>query len=195
MTPVVGSLFQDYSLAMVKFVKSSLFLPRIDAVQAKIVSLVRNGTTGGGNSQNEITVNSNADAKGQQLFKPGHCILIQGSVGNDEQYVVLNVIGNVLILDKNYRRLMADQPAAQGTVKKTINVVFGNMDRAIAMIAQPLRNGSIDSPGAAVYLNENTYKVEKSRPVENYYLRRYKDNNGNTTRTAAVPPMQEWELT
>ena len=194
MTPVVGNLFQDYSLAIVKFVKSSLLLPRIDAVQSKIVSITRSGTTGGGNLQHEVVISSNLDTKGQQLFKPGHCVLIQGSIGNDEQYVVLNVVGNVLILDKNYRRLLADQPTAQGTIKKTINVVYGNMDRAIAMIAQPLRNGSIDSPGVAVYLNEPTYKIEKSRPVENYYLRRYKDNNGNTTRTAAVPPMQEWEL-
>jgi hypothetical protein len=203
-TPVVSNLFQDYSTAILNFTRSSLLIPRIDAVKANILSMTRKGTTGGGTLQNEIVVDNNVDANKQQLFRPGMCVLIQGTPNNNGQYVITNTINNVLIVDKNYKIFVADQPAVldtkgnstpNGTIKKCINVVYGNMDRAIAVIAQPLRNGTIDGPGAAVYLNECTHKMEKSRPVENYYLRRYKDNNGNTTRTSAVPPMQEYELT
>jgi hypothetical protein len=123
-----------------------------------------------------------------------------GSTANDEYYVIKTVVGNILVLDMEYRRLVSSEdftvivPANRPLVKRAINVVYANMERSVALIAQPLRNGTIDSPGISFYISDMQLTAEKSRPRENYYTRRYKDNNRNITSVAKVPPLLEYQV-
>jgi len=186
----VYPLFRDYSLSVKSWLQKITNIPRLSRIQYNIQKMTRLGTTGGGVNQHEIHVNNTLPQMSQ-----GHAIVVEGTPDNNEYYMIDKVVGNVLILDKNYKMIKAEQTTVVGTVKRTINVVYGNMEKAIAGIAQPLRNGLIDSPGISFYITDYQYKVEKSRPVENYYTRKYTDEDGNILKSAAVPPLQEYQLT
>jgi hypothetical protein len=195
MPNAVYPLFREYSLAIRDWIRQTVSLPRFDRYDEKIMKLVKNGTAGGGVSQSEIWLVNTT-----HQFKTGHPIQISGSTQNDEYYVISKVVGNILVLDLEYRRLVSSEdftaiaPTARPTVKRTINIVYANMDRSVALIAQPLRNGSIDSPGISFYISDVQFSPEKSRPHENYYTRRYKDNNRNITSVAKVPPLLEYQV-
>lgn len=187
-------LFREYSLAIRKWLRDNLSIPRLYRITGNIQSMTMRGTTDGGVNQHEITIDNNLDAWSRPLFKAGHPIRLEGTVANDEHYMVLKVVGNVVILDQKYKKLKSEQVGVGGLIRRVMNVIYGTMDRAIADIAQPLRNGTIDSPGIAFYISDYQYNVEKSRPVENYYTRRYKDNNNEITGVAAVPPLLEYQV-
>jgi hypothetical protein len=195
MPNVVYPLFREYSIAVREWLRQIVSLPRFDRYDEKIMKLIKNGTTGGGVNQSEIHLVDTAHD-----FKAGHPIKIIGSTQNDEYYVIKTVVGNVLILDIEYRRLIASEDFtaiaanSRPIVKRTINIVYANMDRSVALIAQPLRNGSIDSPGISFNITDVQFSAEKSRPHENYYTRRYKDNNRNITSVAKVPPLLEYQV-
>ena len=186
----VFPLFRDYSLAVKSWLQKVLDLPRLSRVQYNIQKMTKLGTTGGGVNQHEIHVNNTAPQ-----MSPGHAIVVEGSVDNNEYYMIEKVIGNVIVVDKNYKSLKSEQTGPGGIVKRTINVVYASMEKAIATVAQPLRGGLIDSPGVAFYVTDYQYKVEKSRPLEDYYTRKYTDADGNILKSAAVPPLQEYQLT
>lgn len=185
----VYPLFRNYSLAVRDWLREACTLPRFERYTKSIVSLTRAGTAGGGVNQSEIHLDTS-----EHRFKEGMTIQLVGTEVNDEYYNIEKVVDNVLILNQSYRRLRADQTVAQGEVKRAINIIYGNIERSIATIAQPLRNGLVDTPGISFYISDYQYRVEKSRPRENYYTRRYKDNNGNRVGVAAVPPLQEYQV-
>ena len=109
--------------------------------------------------------------------------------------MILSVSNNVLILDPAYRILIAEQPDEGGVVQQRINVYYADMEKAIATIASPLRNGQHDTPGVAYFISDYEYSVEKSRPRENYYIKRTKDNNtGTISGVNTVPPLQEYQV-
>lgn len=185
----VYPLFRNYSLAVREWLRDVCTLPRFERYKTEIEKITKVGTTDGGVNQHEVHLETD-----NHRFQDNHPIQLDGTEINDEYYVIKKVSGNVLILSQEYRRLRAEQVGSGGDAKRSINIIYGNMERSIASIAQPLRNGLIDSPGLSFYVSDYQYRVEKSRPVENYYTRRYKDNNGNRTGVAAVPPMQEYQL-
>jgi len=191
-------MFRDYNLATEKWLRDIVRIPRIDQTFATITKITRRGILGGGTNQLEVTIDSNTfELRGRQYikFKQGQNIELKGTLLNDEIYMILKVIDNTLILDPQYRILKAEQPDAGGTVYQRINVYYADMEKAIAMIASPLRNGTIDTPGVAYYIGDYTYNVEKSRPRENYYIKRTKDNNtGNVSGVNTVPPLQEYQV-
>lgn len=182
--------FRYYSLAVRDWLRANCSLPRFDRYQFNISSMTRTGTANGGVNQHEIHLDTDV-----HVFKPGHPIKVLDSLRNDEYYVVKDVFENILILDIEYKKLITDQTDSIGIVKRTINVVYANMDRAISLVAQPLREGLIDSPGIAFYISDYQYAIEKSRPKENYYTRKYKDNTtGGIVKSAAVPPLQTYQV-
>jgi len=194
----VYPVFRDYSLAIKSWLIDLFNLPRFDRIKYNIVSMTRSGTTDGGVNQHEIQIDVNmlllsSDAQ----FKAGHVVKVSGTTANDEQYLIKNISqsGDILILDENYRKIRSEQPNSMGSIKRSLNIVYANFQRSVATIAQPLRNGTIDTPGVSFFVNDFQYKIEKSRPRENYYTRKYKDNNsGAIIGVAAVPPLQEYEL-
>jgi hypothetical protein len=187
----VFPLFRDYSLAIRDWLRL-VHLPRFDRVDRVIKSLTINGTAGGGVGQHEIEIIPTAEAN---PFVAGHPIQITGTPTNDEYYTILNVVGNILILDQNYRKLKASQTVSQGHVKRVINVVYADFDRAVASVVQPLRNGKIDSPALSYYITDYQLSLEKSRPAENFDIRQYKDNNtGGIVGVAKVPPLLEYQV-
>jgi hypothetical protein len=184
-------LFRDYSLVVRDWLRQ-IHLPRFDRVQRNIKSMTINGTTGGGTNQSEIEIIPTSEPN---PFVAGHPIHITGTLDNDEYYTILNVVGNVLILDPNYRRLKASQVIVRGQVQRVINVVYANFERAVASIVQPLRNGKIDSPAISYYISDYQLTFEKTRPAENYDIRQYKDNNtGGIVSVAKVPPLLEYQV-
>ena len=183
-------LFRDYSLAIRDWLRETCKLPRFERHVFDIESMTRTGTAKGGVNQHEIKLTTS-----NHPFRKGHPIQIYDSIRNDEYYVIKEVDGDILILDMDYRRLLTDQPEAVGKIKRAINVVYANMDRSVSLIAQPLRQGLIDSPGIGFYISDYQFAIEKSRPKENYYTRKYKDNNiGGVTGSAAVPPLLTYQV-
>jgi hypothetical protein len=182
-------MFREYNLAVLKWLRNLIKLPRFERYTFDIEEITLNGTEGGGVNQHEIHLSSD-----QHIFKPGHTIEIQGSERNDNYFVVQEVSGSVLILDKDYKRLRSDQPRPGGIVKMTVNVIYGEMQRSIAWIAQPLRNGSIRSPGVAFYITDFQPKIERTRPVENTYTKTIYDENGQKIKSVRVPPLQEYRI-
>ena len=186
----VYPLFRNYSLAVREWLRKSCTLPRFERYTTEIEKITRVGTADGGVNQHEVHLTT-SDHK----FADGHAIQLVGTVVNDEYYSISKVVDNVLILSQEYKRVRAEQTQPGGSVRRAVNIVYGNMERAITTIAQPLRNGLVDSPGISFYISDYQYKVEKSRPIENYYTRKYKDNTtGARTGVAAVPPMQEYQV-
>lgn len=182
--------FRDYSIAVRDWLRDTCKLPRFERYVFNITSMTLTGTADGGVNQHEIHLDTD-----NHVFRPGHPIQVYDTPRNDEYYVIEKVAGDVLILDREYKKLRTNQNEAVGKVKRTINVVYGNMERAVSQVAQPLRQGLIDSPGIAFYISDYQYAIEKSRPKENYYTRKYKDNNtGGIVGSAAVPPLQTYQV-
>ena len=182
--------FRDYSIAVRDWLRENCALPRFERYQYNITLMTRTGTTDGGVNQHEIHLDTPT-----HIFKAGHPIQVFDTIRNDEYYVIEKTFENILILDRNYKKLRADQTDAVGKIKRSINVVYANMERAVSLVAQPLRQGLIDSPGIAFYISDYQYAIEKSRPKENYYTRKYKDNNtGGIVGAAAVPPLQQYQV-
>lgn len=196
MASEVYPLFRDYSLAVRNWLRGLFSLPRYERMTISIINIKINGTSGGGVNQHEIELMTS-----QHGFKPGHVITLNGSAYSDDYYTIEKVIDNVLVLDRRYRSLRRSEDFSslpdeeKPTVKRAINVIYANMERAYAQIAQPLRDGLVDSPGVSFYISDQQFKVEKTRPKENYYTRHYKDNNtGVLTGVARVPPLLEYNL-
>lgn len=182
-------MFRDYNIAVLTWLRSLFSLPRFERYRFEIDQIKTNGNIGGGVNQNEIHLDTS-----KHIFKPGHPIQIEGSDRNDNYFVVDSVKDNVLILDKDYRRLRANQTEPGGIVKRSINIVYGSFQRSVATIAQPLRDGTIDSPGISFYITDYQPKIERTRPVENTYTRRYYDDDGDKMGASRVPPLQEYRV-
>ncbi len=185
----VYPLFRDYSLAVKDWLRKATRLPRFEREKYDISKITLTGTANGGVNQHEIHLTTKV-----HNLKEGHSIVLTGTVANDEYYMVLKTFENIIILDQNYKKLSANQTTAGGKVNRTINVVYAGIEKAIATIAQPLRNGNIDTPGIGFYLAGHEQSKDKSRPKENYYTRRWEDASGNVVKTAAVPPLQQYQL-
>lgn len=182
-------MFRDYNMAVLNWLRGLMTLPRFERYKFEIKEIIVNGSTGGGTNQNEVHLDTDS-----HIFKPGHPIKIEGSDRNDNYFVVGEVVDNVLILDKDYKRLRANQPTPGGIVKRTINIIYGEMQRSIAMIAQPLRDGTIDSPGISFYITDFQPKIEKTRPVENTYTKTLYNEEGEKIKSLRVPPLQEYRI-
>lgn len=188
-------LFRNYSLAVRDWLRNTCTLPRFERYTQSILKIDRLGTTAGGVNQSEIVLSSSNHG-----FSPGMIVQIVGSTSNDEYYSIEKVEDTVLILDQNYRRLRVNEDFSslsednRPKLKRAINILYGNMERSVATIAQPLRNGLVDTPGISFFISDYQYRVEKSRPRENYFKRNYKDNNGNKIGVASVPPLQEYQV-
>ena len=191
-------MFRDYNIATEKWLRDIIRIPRIDRVKANILKITRRGTTDGGRNQLEVTIDDNTfQVRGREYlkFKQGQNIELIDTIHNDEIYMIKKVVDNVLILDPAYRILKAEQPDPGGIVQQRVNVYYADMEKAISLIANPLRNGQFDTPGVAFYISDYQYKIEKSRPKENYYIKRTKDNTtGDISRVNTVPPLQEYQV-
>jgi len=182
-------LFRDYSLAIKDWLRKATRLPRFEREKYDIQKIVLNGTANGGVNQHEVWITTKT-----HNIKEGHSIVLTGTQANDEYYMVSKTFENIIILDQNYKKLSAAQTTSGGKLSRTINVVYAGMDKAVSQIAQPLRNGIVDTPGIAFYLASNEQSKDKTRPVENYYTRRWTDTKGDVIKTAAVPPLQQYQL-
>lgn len=182
-------MFRDYNLAIISWLRSLFKLPRFERYKFNIDRITLNGTAGGGTNQHEIHLDTDS-----HIFKPGHPIQIEESDQNDNYFVVDDVHGNILIIDKDYRRLRANQPTSGGIVKRTINIIYGSIQRSIAMIAQPLRDGTIDSPGVAFYITDFQPKIERTRPIESQYTKRMYNSEGEKVGSVRVPPLLEYRV-
>lgn len=182
-------LFRDYTLAVRDWLRNTFLLPRVNNEKYDITKIVLNGTAGGGVNQHEIHLTTN-----KHNIRTGHAIRLIGTTANDEYYMVLKNIDNIIIIDINYKKLAANQLVAGGKLCMTLNVIYAGMDKAVAQIAQPLRNGMINVPGVGFYLSNHEMMKERTRPKESYYTRRWKDEFGNVVKTAAVPPMIPYKL-
>ena len=208
-------VFREYSLAVQSWLRNLVDLPQLASTDCGILSITLRGTTvaplSSSGDQEQTTDGMNQhevklDTKNHTL-KAAECIKLYGTTAittgpdgqqivksNDEWYVILAVKDDVIILDKAYKKLSLEQPGAGGRIRKVVNVMYGEMQDAIARIASPLRNGLITTPGLSFYLSDYQAK-EGMRPKENYYTRRYFDKDGKKIGSAAVPPLQEYELT
>ena len=176
-----GSGFRFYSLSVKNWLVDLFHIPRFDSQECNILSMTRIGTTDGGVNQQEIKTEKNLlqiTNKWYQ-YKPGQTIRVKGTQYNDGVYSIKAVSqsGDTLICDPAFKKVVQEQSVPAGTVKRCPNVVYANMERSIASVVQPLRQGTVDSPGVSFYLSDMSFKLEKSRPKENYYTRKYKDNN------------------
>ena len=185
----VFPLFRDYSLAVKNWLRKATRLPRFEREKYNITKITLTGTAGGGVNQHEIHLTTK-----QHNIKAGHSIVLVGTLENNEYYMVKSVVDNVVIIDQNYKKLSKDQATAVGQLQRTINVIYAGMDKSVSEIAQPLRNGNIDTPGIGFYLSGYEMLKEMSRPKESYYTRHYKDIYGNTVKSAAVPPLATYRL-
>jgi hypothetical protein len=181
--------FYEYDKAILTWLREIFDLPQFNKAVYSIVSATRVGTTGGGVNQHELKIGT-ADHK----ISPASAIRITGTTAIDGFYTVKSVSKDVLILDAQHNQLPADQAIAGGMAKLCINVINAEMDRAIASIAQPMRQGTIKSPGVAFYRVDNQFDLARSRPKENVFTRRFFDPNGNKISSRSVPPMLEYKL-
>lgn len=206
MSGEIYPVFREYSLAIKSWLIDLFKLPRFERIQFEIVSMTRKGTSDGQVNQHEIKLHpigfpdkSMLTLPSTDQFKAGHTIQVKGSPNNDEVYLIKSVTsaGNIVV-DPAYRSIKAEYVWSTGEKPKTkrcLNIVYGNMARSVATVATPLRQGTVDSPGIGFFVADTQLKFEKSRPVENYYTRKYKDNNtGAIIGVAAVPPLMEYEL-
>ena len=190
-------LFKIYNLAVLNWLKGMLTIPQYESSSNQFIidKIIRRGTTGGGVNQHEIHLTNDT-----HNLKKGHIIKIEGSDKNIDTYSILDIVNNILVLNKRYFPLRGNEdftslPDEQKPkVKRAINVQYSSYERAFAEIIQPLRQGQNNTPAVITYIADYQYKVEKSRPRENYYIKRYKDNNGNKVGVAKVPPVQEYRL-
>lgn len=201
MSSEIYPVFREYSLAIKKWLIDLFTLPRFERVQFEIISMTRKGTSEGQVNQHEIKINKNMlTLPASDQFKVGHTIKVVGTPNNDEIYLIKSIssTGDTIIVDPAYRSIRSEYVYSTGTkpiVKRCLNIIYGNVSRSISTIAVPLRQGTIDSPGIGFFISNTQLKFEKSRPVENYYTRKYRDSNtGAIIGVAAVPPLIEYEL-
>lgn len=208
-------VFREYSLAIQDWLRNLVDLPNLAAIDYGITKITLKGTTVAtlgtndgqtqttdGKDQHEVWLdNPKHQIKAGEAFKLYNTTKITTGTGdqaiiktNDDWYIVLAVKDNVIIIDKSYKKLVIEQPATGGRLRKVVNVIYADMSESIARIASPLRNGLVQTPGVSFYLSDRQPK-EGMRPKENYYTRRFYDKNGNKIGSAAVPPLQEYELT
>ena len=181
--------FYEYDSQVLSWLRGVFDLPQFNKTIYSIVSATRTGTTGGGVDQNEIKVGT-VDHR----ITPSSAVVITGTEKIDGYYMVLNVIGDVVILDPQYLKLPADQDLPGGMIKLCVNVIYGNMQRAVATIVNPLRQGVVKSPGVSFVQTDASLNMAFTRPKENAYTRRFYDVDGNKISTQKVPPMMEYKL-
>lgn len=204
-------VFRKYSLAVQDWLRDVVDLPNlakqdfaIDKITLKGTTQVKlsdndgNITTTSGVNQHEVYLNT-ADhgLKANYMIKLYDTTQVQvGNItySNDNQYLIKAIKDNIIIIDKSYKKLRLEQPAAAGRIRRVVNIIYGEMQEAIARVASPLRNGTVQTPGIAFYISDQQ-KKDGMRPKENYYTRRYYDKNGNKIGSVAVPPLQEYILT
>lgn len=184
----VYPLFRDYSLAVKSWLQQTVFLPRLQRLSYGITKITRVGTAGGGVNQHEVWLNTKAHE-----IKQGHPIVLTGTTSNDEYYMVASVFEEKVVLDPAYKTLKAEQAGAGGTLTRTINVIYGNIDKSVSAVVQPLRNGQIDSPGIGFYITSMARKEQGSRPIESFDTRRL-EGAGGSMRVYRVPPLQTYTL-
>ena len=201
MASEIYPVFREYSLAIKSWLVDLFKLPRFERIQFEVVSMTRKGTSGGQVNQHEIKINKNMlTMPTTDQFKAGHTIRVTGTPNNDEIYLIKSIssTGDIIVVDPAYRSIKAEYVYSTGTkpvAKRCLNIIYGNMSRSVATIATPLRQGTIDSPGIGFFIADTQLKFEKSRPVENYYTRKYRDSNtGAIIGVAAVPPLMEYEV-
>ena len=204
-------IFREYNLAIQKWLRGLIDIPNlakydfaIDEITLKgdtvVVTAYNDGnvTTTSGIDQHEVHLStSDHGLKSNYMIKLYDTTSIQVGdriLNNDDQYLIEAVKDNIIIIDKSYKKLRLGQTAAGGRLRRVVNVIYGEMQEAIARIASPLRNGVVTTPGVAFYLSDQQVK-EGTRPKENYYTRRYYDTEGNKIGSVAVPPLQEYTLT
>jgi len=204
-------LFREYSLVVQNWLRNLLDLPYLTTSNFNITKIILQGTTiailpdgkqTDGKDQHEVHLDTvNHKLKPSESIRLYDTTKITTGSGNqaiikdnDDWYIILAVKDNIIIIDKTHKRLTQNQSEIGGKLKKVINVIYAEMKDSIARIASPLRNGLIQTPGVSFYLSDMTPK-EGTRPKENYYIRRYYDKDCNKKGSAAVPPMQEYQLT
>lgn len=197
-------VFREYSIEIQKWLRDLIDIPNLAKADYSILSIttrgntIVDGTDTTGINQHEITIDTT-----EHSIKANHAIKLYDTIGiqvgskmrsNDNQYVVLAVKDDVIILDKSYKKLALSQKTAGGNARRVVNVMYGEMQDAVSRIASPLRNGIVQSPGVNFYLSDQQ-KVDGMRPKENYYTHRYYDEEGNKIGSVAVKPLQEYTLT
>lgn len=204
-------VFREYSIAVQSWLRGLIDIPNlakydfdIDSITLKGTTIIElsdndgNKTTTDGINQHEVHLStSNHGLKSNYAIKLYDTTEIQvgnKSRSNDDQYVIQAVKDNIIVIDKSYKKLYLEQPAAAGGLKRVVNVMYGEMQDAVARIASPLRNGTVQSPGVSFYISDQQ-RVDRGRPKESYYTRRYYDDQGNKIGSVAVPPLQEYTLT
>ena len=198
-------LFREYSLAIQNWLRDLIDLPHLIKYDFEIESITTRGTTvvetysndgapvttPGVNQHEVVLTTTEHGLKAQQAIKL-YDTLYNGR--NDNYFMIEAVKDNIIILNKEYKKLRSAQPIPGGRMRRVVNVFYAEMQDAVARIAQPLRNGLIQTPGVAFYLSD--YQVKEGvRPKENYYTRRYYNNEGEKIGSSAVPPLQEYQLT
>lgn len=202
--------FREYSLAVQNWLRELIDLPYLTTSDFGITKITLKGTTiaplsGGqtdGKDQHEVHLDTvNHKLKPAESIKLYNTTKVTTGSGdqalvrsNDDWYIILAVKDNVIIIDKTHKKLTLEQPSPEGRLRKVVNIIYAEMKDSIARIASPLRNGLIQTPGIGFYLSDQALK-EGMRPKENYYTRRYYDKDCNKIGSAAVPPMQEYQLT
>lgn len=203
--------FREYSLAIQTWLRNLIDIPNLAKYDFEIEKITLRGTTvvelsnndgntttTPGRNQHEVHLStSDHNLKANYAIKLYDTTVIQigdKEKSNDNQYVIQAVKDNIIILDQSYKKLSLEQPATGGRLRRVVNVMYGEMQEAVARVASPLRNGSVQSPGIVFYLADQQVK-EGIRPKENYYTRRFYDKNNNKIGSVAVPPLQEYTLT
>ncbi len=204
-------VFREYSLVIQDWLRNLIDLPNLARYDFGIEKITLRGTTivttndndgnvttTSGVNQHEVHLNAvDHRLKANQAIKLYDTTEVQVGTrtrSNNNQYVIQAIKDNIIIIDKSYKKLSIEQSDPAGRLRRVVNVMYGEMQDAIARIASPLRNGTVQTPGVAFYLSDNQPK-EGMRPKENYYTRRYFDNNSNKIGSVAVPPLQEYQLT
>lgn len=193
-------MFKDYNIEIHHWLRQAFEMDHMKRVSANIVLMTRNGTTDGGRRQHEIHIDSNDyEYRGRTfpIFRNKMAIKVENATNsqNNAYFMVNRVVDNVLILDENYEKIKFEQPEPSGRVQQITNVIYGDLELAYANIRQPILDGVVPYPGVSFYISDYQQKLEKSRPYENYYTRRYKDNNtGIIKGVNKVPPLQEFQV-
>jgi hypothetical protein len=199
-------VFREYSIAVQNWLRDLIDLPNLSRQDFAIQKITLRGTTvadgaeGTTDGRNQHEVHLDTEKHG---LKPNNTIRLYDTtsvtardqqINNDNWYSILAVKDNILVLNKEYRKLRLDQPDPGGRARAVVNVMYAEMDESVATIASPLRNGLVQTPGIGFYLSDNQPK-EGMRPKENYYTRRFYDKGKNKVGSVAVPPLQEYQLT
>jgi predicted nucleic acid-binding Zn-ribbon protein len=204
------SAFREYSLIIQDWLRNLIDLPYLKAADFGILKITLIGTTiaklaGGqeltsqttGRNQHEVHLNTAnhgihaGDAL--RLYDTSHMEIGGKDLSNDGYYTVLAVKDHIIIIDQQFKKLTLEQEESEGRCRKTLIVIYAEMQQAVARIAAPLKNGLTQSPGISFSIVDHIRK-EGGRPVENLYTRRYYDEMCKKLGTAKVPPLQEFQV-